>query len=69
MTTPHSASGSRVLHEERGFRYVVATEQLGEPIVRILSDSFAREPMSAALGISAGDLAPPWWHASSRREF
>src|SRR5262245_8656611 len=49
---------SPVLHEDRTFRYVVATEQLAEPVTRVLSDSFAREPMGMALGISARDLRP-----------
>jgi ribosomal protein S18 acetylase RimI-like enzyme len=47
-----------VLHEENGFRYAVATEEFRDAIVRVLSESFAREPMSAALGVSSRDLAP-----------
>jgi hypothetical protein len=58
MSRSQSESESRVLHREGGFRYVVATERSGEAIVRVLSESFAREPMSAALGNSARDLAP-----------
>ena len=56
----HSSSGpeSNVLHEEGGFLYAIATEKFGDAIVRVLSESFSREPMSAALGISAHDLAP-----------
>jgi hypothetical protein len=46
------------LHEEGGFRYAVATEQFGEAIVRVLSESFSHEPMAAALGLSAHDLVP-----------
>jgi hypothetical protein len=49
---------SHVLREEGGFRYAIANEEFGDAIVRVLSESFSREPMSAALGISARDLAP-----------
>jgi hypothetical protein len=58
MSQSQSSSESRVLHEEAGFRYAVATERFGEAIVRVLSESFSREPMSATLGVSARDLAP-----------
>ncbi len=51
-------SHSRALHEHGDFRYAVATEDFADAIVRVLSESFAREPMSVALGISARDLAP-----------
>ena len=49
---------SQVLAEENGFRYAIATEESGAAIGRILSASFAREPMATALGVSADDLAP-----------
>jgi hypothetical protein len=51
-----SASESNVLLEERGFRYSIATEKFADAIVRLLSESFSREPMTAALGISAREL-------------
>ena len=44
--------------EERGFRYAIANEKFGVAIVDLLSECFSREPMSAALGLSARDLAP-----------
>jgi hypothetical protein len=53
-----SASESNVLLEERGFRYSIATEKFADAIVRVLSESFSREPMTAALGISARELEP-----------
>jgi hypothetical protein len=53
-----SASESNVLLEERGFRYSIATEKFADAIVRLLSESFSREPMTAALGISARELEP-----------
>ena len=46
------------LHEERVFRYAIAIEKFGEATIDLLSESFAREPMCAALGLSPGDLAP-----------
>ncbi len=46
------------LHTENGIRYVVATGQERSQIVRLLSESFCREPMSAILGATAADLAP-----------
>jgi len=58
MSQSRSGSESRVLHEDGGFRYEVATEQFSDAIVRVLSESFSREPMSAALGISARDYGP-----------
>jgi hypothetical protein len=51
-------SSSRIVHEEEGFRYAIATETSANDIVRVLSESFAREPMAAMLGVSARDLAP-----------
>ncbi|HJQ83567.1 MAG TPA: hypothetical protein VKA21_05795 [Candidatus Binatia bacterium] len=47
-----------MIHEENGFRYAVATADFGDAIVRVLSESFCREPMGAMLGISAQDLLP-----------
>ena len=58
MSRTPPVSPSRLLHEEGGFRYLVATEEFGDAIVRVLSESFAREPMAAALGVSAQQLAP-----------
>ena len=58
MSQSQSASESCFLHEEGGFRYSVATEEFGSAIVRVLSESFSREPMSAALKVSARDLEP-----------
>src|SRR5438045_3121586 len=58
MSRSQTGSESGVLHEEAGFRYAVATERFGEAMVRVLSASFAREPMGAALGVSARDLSP-----------
>lgn len=48
----------QMLAEEGGFRYEVATEAFADAIVTVLSESFSREPMSAALGFSARDLEP-----------
>lgn len=53
-TTP----GSRVLLEEGGLLYSIATEQRSDRIVRVLSESFCREPMASALEVSASDLVP-----------
>lgn len=52
-----SSCKSRPLHEENGFRYTIATEKFSDAIVAVLSESFSREPMSAALGLSAIDLS------------
>lgn len=49
---------SSFLAEERGFRYAIANETFEDAIIDVLSESFPREPVSAALGLSAGDLAP-----------
>jgi hypothetical protein len=49
---------SPFLLEDHGIRYSIASEEFGKPIIEILSESFAREPMCAALGILARDLAP-----------
>jgi GNAT superfamily N-acetyltransferase len=46
------------LREEGGFRYSVAIDDFTDPIIRLLSESFAREPMSAALDVSASHFAP-----------
>jgi hypothetical protein len=44
------------LAEQGGFRYEVATEEFADAIVTVLTESFSREPMSAALGLPARDL-------------
>lgn len=49
---------TQTLAEEGGFRYSVATEKFADAIVDVLCDSFSREPMSAALGLSARVLEP-----------
>jgi ribosomal protein S18 acetylase RimI-like enzyme len=49
---------TQTLAEEGGFRYSVATAKFGDAIVDVLSESFSREPMSAALGLSARALEP-----------
>jgi hypothetical protein len=46
------------LHEERGFRYAIANEALGDAIVDLLSECFSCEPMRAALRLSTCHLAP-----------
>src|SRR5215470_21864 len=51
-------SSSRMVLEQNGFRYEIATEACAADARRVLSESFAREPMSTALGVSARDLAP-----------
>jgi hypothetical protein len=53
-----SGSKSRVLAKEGDFQYMVATPEFSDRMVRILSDSFAREPMSAAMDFSPEDLVP-----------
>lgn len=58
MAKTRSNREQAFMHEENGFRYIVATEKFASAIVRVLSESFAREPMSAALGLSARQLAP-----------
>ena len=52
------ASPFPVLHEEDGFRYLSASAFRGGAIARLLGDSFAREPMAVALGVTPEDLAP-----------
>jgi hypothetical protein len=49
---------SDLLHEEGGVRYAIANERFGNAIVDVLSESFSREPMSAAVGLLACDLRP-----------
>ncbi|HZM36234.1 MAG TPA: GNAT family N-acetyltransferase [Burkholderiales bacterium] len=46
-----------VLHKEGGFRYFNASDVPGSEIVRLLAESFAREPMALALGAGAPELA------------
>ena len=55
----NSARQSRlpVLHESGGFRYHSASEAWTPAIVRLLSESFAREPLAIAVGASSYDLA------------
>jgi len=48
---------SPFLLEAQGIRYAIASEK-SAAIVDLLSECFFREPMSAALGLSARDLAP-----------
>ena len=43
--------------QEQGIRYAIANEKFGAAIIDLLSECFSREPMSAALGLSARDLA------------
>jgi hypothetical protein len=52
------ATHKQTLAEQGGFRYEVATKDFANAIVDVLSESFSREPMSAALGLSARDLKP-----------
>ncbi len=52
------ATLKQTLAEQGGFRYEVATKDFANAIVTVLSESFSREPMSAALGLSARDLEP-----------
>ena len=49
---------SPLLLEAQGIRYAIANETFGGAIIELLSECFSREPMSAALGLSARDLAP-----------
>src|ERR1700722_11079043 len=58
MSQSRSCSESRLLYEEAGLMYAVATEEFGDAIVTVLSESFSREPMMAALGYSPRDLDP-----------
>ena len=58
MSRSPSGSESNILLEEGGFRYAIATDKFADAIVRVLSESFSREPMTAALGLSARDLEP-----------
>jgi hypothetical protein len=47
-----------MLNEVEGFRYLIAREARHDQIVRVLSESFCREPMATALGMSASSLVP-----------
>jgi len=58
MLQPAAAVVSAPLHEEDGVLYLGASEVPSESIVRILSESFSREPMCKTLGASARDLVP-----------
>src|SRR5271168_4633216 len=57
-TSKMDATKNQKLAEEGGFRYSVAAEEFADSIIAVLSESFSREPMTAALGISAPDMAP-----------
>ena len=48
---------SPLLLEAQGIRYAIANETFGGAIIELLSECFSREPMSAALGLSARELA------------
>jgi ribosomal protein S18 acetylase RimI-like enzyme len=48
----------RVLLEENGLLYSIANKDRRAQMVGVLSESFCREPMGLALGVSARDLAP-----------
>src|SRR5215469_8764250 len=58
MQQSTSATASRVLLAEGDFQYCFATPEFSDRIVRTLSDSFAREPMSAALHLLSEDQVP-----------
>ncbi len=58
MPQSTARSASRVLLQEGAFQYLVATPEFGDRIVHILSESFALEPMGAAVGFLPGDLVP-----------
>jgi len=59
MKNPPEAIGTPgFLHEEAGFRYSIAHQDFNDRIVNVLSLAFAREPMSAAVGLSAPQLRP-----------
>jgi hypothetical protein len=58
MYQPAYPDVSAPLHEEQGFLYLSASDVPGESIIRVLSESFSREPMARTLGASARDLAP-----------
>lgn len=44
--------------KERSFHFLTAADVSPDAMLRLLSESFAREPMAAALGATAKDLAP-----------
>jgi GNAT superfamily N-acetyltransferase len=56
MTSSSLATPAR--EKERSFRFLSAADVSAEAILRLLSESFAREPMAAALGVKPQDLAP-----------
>ena len=63
MKNPAEAIGTpSFLHEEAGFRYSIAHQDFSDAIVDALSLAFAREPMCAAVGLSAPQIRP--WVAS-----
>ena len=48
---------SPILREDAGIRYLSVADVPPPAIVRLLAESFAREPMVVALGVTARDLA------------
>jgi hypothetical protein len=48
---------SPFLFEKQGTRYAIANKEFGDAIIDRLGECFSREPVSAALGLSAQDLA------------
>jgi hypothetical protein len=58
MKNPTEAIGTGFLYEEAGFRYSIAHQDFSDAIVEVLSLAFAREPVCAALGLSAAQLRP-----------
>jgi len=57
MKNPPEAIGTpSFLREEAGLRYSIAHQDFSDAIVDVLSLAFAREPMSAAVGLSSAQL-------------
>jgi hypothetical protein len=50
-------SPSQELYRQHGFSYRIAGEEHGEAMARLLGASFAHEPMSRALGLTAQELS------------
>jgi hypothetical protein len=48
---------STFLTEANGFRYSVATPRWRDPMLRVLSEAFCREPMAASLGATPEQMA------------
>jgi hypothetical protein len=57
---------SPFLFEEQGIRYAIENEKFGAAIIDLLSMCFSREPMTAALGLSARESAPLVTHFISQ---